>query len=345
MNKSNPTIQDIARESGFSLGTVSQALRNMPGVSVETRTRVHEVASALGYQRQIRISSPINQQLSTVGLLMKQMTDSSLRINPFYSYVLAGTERECQRHNLSLMYANLEVDEHNQALNWPSMLLNDRVDGILVVGAFLKDTITRIGEESNKTIVLVDAYAPLQKFDSVVADNLNGGYQATKYLIEQGHTHIGLVGSNPDAYPSIRERRKGYTRALKEFGIPDTYIEDSPLTRDGVYEATLRLLKNSPQITALFACNDEVAIAAMNAANELGLSIPDDLSIVGFDDIDLAQEITPPLTTVHVDKTLMGVLAVRHLRDRSENPERTSITTVVSTQLIIRESVRSLHKR
>lgn len=344
MNKSAPTIQDIARESGFSLGTVSQALRNMPGVSAETRARVIEVAQALGYQRQIRVATPTHHQVSTVGLLMKRNAGTSMKINPFYSYVLAGTERECQRQNLSLMYANMEVDDENQALDWPPMLENEQVDGILVVGAFLKDTITRIGEQSNKIIVLVDAYAPFQRFDSIVSDNLNGAYQAVSYLIEQGHTKIGLVGSTPHAYPSIRERRKGYTRALKEYGIRDTYIKDSPLTRDAVYESTLHLLRNHPEVTAIFACNDEVAAAAMSAANELGLSIPEDISIVGFDDIDLAQEITPTLTTIHVDKTLMGVLAVRHLLDRAENPERTSITTVVGTQLIIRESVRSKRK-
>ncbi len=240
------------------------------------------------------------------------------------------------------MYANIEVDEKNGALSWPPMLQDQRLDGILVVGAFLKDTIIQISEQTGQIIVLVDAYAPYQKFDSIVSDNINGAQSAVEYLIGQGHTKIGLVGSTPDSYPSIRERRKGYSRALKEHGINETYIEDSTLTRESVHDATLRLLTRHPEVTAVFACNDNVAVAAMNAVNELGMRVPDDVSIMGFDDIDLAQEVTPPLTTMHVDKTLMGALAVRHLRDRSENPERPALTTTLSTQLIVRELVRSL---
>ncbi|MBI5959734.1 MAG: substrate-binding domain-containing protein, partial [Chloroflexi bacterium] len=166
---------------------------------------------------------------------------------------------------------------------------------------------------------------------------------AVDYLIENGHSRIGLIGSLPDAYPSIRERRKGYTRALKQHGIEPSYIENGPLTREGGYKATQRLLKRAPEITAIFACNDNVAIGVMNAAQDLGRHIPDDLSVIGFDDIDLSQEVTPPLTTIHVDKMLMGVLGVRQLRDRIENPARTRLTTILSTQLIIRKSVRSLN--
>jgi DNA-binding LacI/PurR family transcriptional regulator len=242
------------------------------------------------------------------------------------------------------MYAHLDVDEQNRPLNWPPMLFDRRVDGILVVGAFLEDTIIDISQQTQRMMVLVDSYAPDQLFDSIVMDNLNGAYSAVKYLIEMGHTHIGCIGSMPDGYPSVRERRKGYTRAVKEFGIATSYIEDGPLYREAGYDAAIRLLKRSPEVTAIFACNDDVAIGVLNAANSLGLRVPDDLSLVGFDDIELAQEVTPPLTTVHVDKTLMGVLAVRMMRDRAENPDLTRLTTRLSSQLIIRKSVCSLKK-
>ena len=125
-------------------------------------------------------------------------------------------------------------------------------------------------------------------------------------------------------------------------GANAEFIEDSPLSRAGGCNATVALLRRAPSITAFFACNDEVAIGAMNAAREMGRDIPGDLSLVGFDDIDLAQEISPTLTTVHVDKVLMGVLAVRHLRDRAENPGRPALTTTLGTTLIIRESVRPI---
>jgi len=238
------------------------------------------------------------------------------------------------------MYANVDVDELNRPNVLPPMLLERQVDGIIMVGTFVETTIHRVGKSVNMPVVLVDGYAPGSVYDSVVSDNLMGAFHAVKYLIDLGHTRIGLVGSVADGYPSIRERRKGYIKALRSAGIHEEYIEDSPLLRAGGYNATVALLQRTPSITAIFACNDEVAIGTMTAAREMGRVIPDDLSLIGFDDIDLAQEISPTLTTVHVDKVLMGVMAVRHLRDRAETPGRPALTTTLGTNLIIRESVR-----
>lgn len=334
-----PTLREVAELAGVSLGTASHALNNKPNVSAETRARVLNAAASLGYKAQVRVSTPMTVDLSVVGLLTKSLSDFPLPGNPFFAEILAGAERECQRQGLSLMYANLEVDEHNEVISWPAMLAGDQADGLIIVGAFVPETLTQIRALRERPVVLVDAYAPGYKFDSIINDNLTGAYTAVKYLIEQGHKHIGLVGSQPDAYPSIRERRKGYQRALKEAGIEAYYFGDCSLRREAAYDATYDLLQRAPEITAIFACNDNLAIGVMDAAYELGRRVPDDLSIVGFDDIDWAQEVKPPLTTVHVDKLLMGVMAVRHLRDLAESPGRTNITTVLGTQLIIRGSV------
>jgi LacI family transcriptional regulator len=343
MNKKpRPTMRDIARATGYSLGTVSQALNNKPGVASETRAHVFDVARDLGYRaRQRSPHTHTSGELKTIGLLIKQDNDLPYVINPFYSYILAGAERECQRLGIGLMFASVEVDDYNRVINWPPMLFDGRVDGVIVVGTFLEDSIAQIGDQAD-AIVLVDAYAPSQQLDSIVTENITGALNAVNYLIENGHRRIGLVGSTPDAYPSIRERRKGYTRALKQAGITESYIEDGLLTRSGGYEAAKNLLTRAPEITAIFACNDNVAIGVMNAAQEMDLHIPHDLSLVGFDDIDLAQEVTPPLTTVRVEKPLMGELAVRYLREQIEYPERPSLTTAVTTRLIPRASVRSL---
>lgn len=342
MNKeSRPTLRDIAKASGYSLGTVSQALNYKFGVAPETRSHVLEVAQQLGYQVKSRRSNFPPGELKTVGLLIKQDQDLPYAINPFYSYVLAGVERECQRLGITLMFASIEVDDYNRVIKWPSMLFNKDINGLIVVGTFLEDAIAQIDNQV-EAMVLVDAYALGLQVDSIVTDNLNGALNAVDYLIECGHTRIGLVGSTPDAYPSIRERRKGYTRALKQANLEPGYIEDGPLTREGGYTATLNLLRRSPEITAIFACNDNVAIGVMNAAQEKNLRIPDDLSLVGFDDIDLAQEVSPPLTTIHVNKTLMGTLAVHHLRDQLELENRVNLTTIISTSLILRDSVRVL---
>jgi LacI family transcriptional regulator len=336
----NPTIRDVAKQAGVSLGTASNVLNNKGNVSAEVRNRVLSAVHSLGYKHPVRMTAASNVPLSVIGVISKW--EPARPINPFYSHVIAGIDRECQRHNLSLMYANVDVDELNRPNTLPPMLLERQVDGIIMLGTFVEDTIHRVGKSVNMPIVLVDGYAPGSVYDSIISDNLMGAFNAVKYLIDLGHRHIGLVGSTADGYPSIRERRKGYFKALRAAGIQEEFTEDSPLSRAGGYNATVALLQRAPFITAIFACNDEVAIGAMTAAREMGRAIPDDLSLIGFDDIDLAQEISPTLTTVHVDKVLMGVLAVRHLRDRSESPGRPALTTTLGTNLIIRESVRSI---
>lgn len=275
-------------------------------------------------------------------MLMKRDTRAHFPIDPFYSYVLAGAEQECQRQKLSLMYASVEVDERNRIAVWPPMLMAQQLMGLLVVGPFPQETIVQIVDQTGQPVILVDAYSTSQQCDSIVVDNLNAADSAITYLIEQGHRHIGFVGSAPDSYPSVLQRRDAYLRVLRRHNITETYIEDSPLTREAVYDATIRLLQRAPEITAIFACNDNVAIGAMDAAHDMGLKVPRDLSIIGFDNIDLAREVKPSLTTVDVDKKLMGVLAVRYLLDRLENPSHTPLTTLLRASLVIRKSVRSL---
>lgn len=330
-------LVDVAELAGVSIGTASQALNNKNGVSPDTRQRVLEAAEKLGYLQQVRIPTASISSVSTIGVLMRDNRQEPSN-NPFYSQVLAGAERECQRQKVNMMYASIDVDDYSRAQAWPPML-DQELDGLLIIGAFLQETITEISQQTRLPIVLVDAYTVTNTYDSIVINNINGAYNAVSHLIEQGHRHIGLIGSAPNAYPSIRERRKGYERALKVHDIAETYIKETRLKRDEAYHATISLLKNAPQITAIFACNDDTAIGVMRGARELGREIPHDLSVIGFDDIDLSQEVVPPLTTMHVDKVLMGALGVRQLVDRATDPERPILTLSLGTQLIERLSV------
>jgi len=222
-------------------------------------------------------------------------------------------------------------------------LLEERVDGVIVLGAFLEETIGHISNRASQ-IVLVDAYTSNgDAFDRVLVDNVSGAMKAVKHLIAAGHRKIGLIGSEPDSYPSIMERRQGYLAALAQHDLKP-FIEDSVLDRLEAYEATKRLMARIPDITAIFACNDNVAIGVVNALQDAGLRVPDQVSVIGFDNIDLAKELKPALTTMHVDKVLMGVIAVRHLIDRAANPNRAALKTLVSTQVIERETVRTINR-
>lgn len=338
MSSKKPTLREVAERAEVSIGTASQALNNKNGVSPEARTRVLEAASALGYLQPTRFVVPTTSKLSTVGVLMKHNEDEP-RINPFYSYVIAGAERECQRQNLSMMYATFEVDQDYRALSWPPMLQDRQVDGVLVIGAQLGGTLEQIQQRAGKPVILVDGYAATGTFDSVVSDNVNGAFQAVSYLVAHGHQHIGIIGSSPRSYPSILERREGYFKALAHHGITDTYVEDGRLQSEPAYDAALRLLRRCPQITAIYGVADISAFGVMSAARDLGR---DDLSVIGFDDIDESKTSNPPLTTIQVDKTLMGAFAVRLLLDRANDPLRPAIKVVISPRLIERESVRNI---
>ncbi len=335
-------MEDIAEQSGVSTATVSLVLRDKPGVNDETRQRVIATARTLGYRKRAPITSPGSTRLRLVGMVNKTRSDDAPRTNPFYAPVIAGIEAACRRQQINLLYAIVLVDEDNHPQELPRMLLEDDLDGLLLVGAFVDSTIARLMERRTTPTVLVDAYAAENAYDSVLSDNFRGAYEAVSYLIERGHRHIGLVGSLPTAYPSLAERRRGYLQALKDQGITQHYFADSHLPPKQAVDAAVDLLRRAPAITALFCCNDAMALGVLQAAQSLGRRIPDDLSVMGFDDIDLAEHVTPALTTMHVDKVGMGRLAVQLLINRAEFPTASCVTALLRPTLIERQSVRSI---
>ncbi len=337
------TLKDIARESGVSVPTVSLALRNRPGVSDDTRRRVLDAAEGLGYQLK-QEERPVQAQTpKTIGLIIKSDPDAGPRASPFYSFVVAGIEDACRKNQLNLLYANMPVDADNHPVEAPALLMDENLKGLLTVGAFLDETLDEALGKQEHAIVLVDAYSRADCYDAVVSDNFTAAYQAVEYLIRRGHQHIGLIGGGPSAYPSLRDRYNGYRRALKDNELGGIYLAGCELRSEPAYQATLALLRANPQITALMGCNDEVAIAGMQAIRDLGRKVPDDISVIGYDDIELSRHVIPALTTMQVDKVSMGQFAVQLLLWRLENPEAQRMTVVINTPLRERESVRALY--
>lgn len=339
------TLKDVAQLAGVSIGTASNALTNKSNIAPETRIRVIEAAQTLGYEPKHRVhdtnGSASTEASATVTMLV-QRDVRGLLANRFYAHVLAGVERECERLNLSLIFAGVHVDERKQPRDLETVLAGRRSDGLLLVGMSLNEDDIPDWLRS-LPVVLIDGYAPRRAFDSVITDNFTGAYEAVRYLIEQGHRHIGLLGSTgerDDNFPSIAERRAGYLHALSDAGIEDAYIMPTALDRESSHEALPRLLDAHPHITALFCCNDEVALGAIDAARSLGIAVPDALSIIGFDDIDTAPQLNPALTTVHVDKVMMGVIGVRLLKERIEKVSRPTITLLLGTHVVVRETVK-----
>lgn len=333
-------ISDIARQSGVSTATVSLVLNNKPGVSKQTRVRVLEIAEELEYPIKPVSVTGAGGQLTTVGMVVK--TDSIHPLaNPFYSKVMVGIEDACRKNGINLLFATLPVDENNHPTEIPKLLSSDFVDGLLMVGTFVDETITSILGKRTPPIVLVDGYSNTESFDAIVSDNFHAAYQATEYLIKKGHRHIGLVGGEMNCYPSLKERRNGYLRALKRNQITETYIANFNINMSHGYQETISLLHEHPQITALFCLNDDIGNAAMQAVQNQGKSVPGDISVIGYDDTYIAARAYPPLTTMHVDTVAMGRAAVHLLSLRLDNPESVRMTLTIHPTLVERESVSS----
>lgn len=338
--QSKITIHDIARDSGVSPATVSLALRDKPGISSETRQRVVDTAQRLGYIPKTTWGATIHTEIHSIGLLLKTRANDVLATNQFYAPVLTGIEATCRQRHINLFYAHLPVDEENNLLEPPRLLRRQEADGLLLVGAHLNDTMLAVFQQQDMPVVLVDAYADGDPFDAVVTDNFAGAYEATRYLIDNGHHHIALVGSQPHTYPSIQERREGYMRAIADYQLT-LHFADSSLQQDTAVPTTLAYLHQHPEVTAVFAANDEIAIALLQALQAEGKNVPDDISVIGFDNIFLAQHITPTLTTMRIDKMGMGRLAAQLLFNRIEFPAAGTVRTIIRPSLIERSSVRS----
>ncbi len=331
-------LQEVADLAGVSIGTASQALNDRPSVASETRARVIDAARTLGYPIKRR-TERIIPDIDVIGMLTKHDAGYPPNINPFYSVVQAGVESECRKQNISLMYANIEVDGSNHPVAWPPMLTEERVDGLLLVGTFIEDTVDIFKRRLDLPSILIDAYAPNLPYDSILIDNAGGTRTAVEHLIRHGHRRIGLIGTHPDSPPSVLERRVSFLNLMGAFGLSRAYVEDSELSYDAGDLSLRRLLQRAPEVTAVFASADLVAIGALNAARSLGIAVPENLSIIGFDDIDSASVVTPALTTVHVHKTRMGSLGVCQLLSRVAEPLQPKVTISVSTRLVERDSV------
>jgi len=336
--KSRVKLVDIAQASGVSLTAVSLALNEKPGISQETRARVLEVARTLGYRFKTPVSSTPLKTIKTIGLLVKSDLEDEQHANYFYSYVIDGIEAVCRQLGINLMFANVPVDSNNNPLAVPPLLERGHVDGILLAGTFINDALCQVLERLSCPTVLIDAYSSRGIYNSVLSDNIEGMHQATEYLIRNGHRHIGFVGGHDQAYPSFRDRRVGYRRAMANYGISQTYFADSSINRSDIASAAVQLIRNNRQITAIVGVNDETAIYAMFALIEAGFHVPQDVSVVGFDDIHLAETVVPALTTMRVNKQAMGRFAVQLLLNQVPNQSESGYVTSILRPVLVERS-------
>lgn len=324
-------LEDIAREAGVNLSTASRSLSGAYGVHPRTRARVMEIAKRLNYRPNRVARGLVTGRSHTMALVV-----SDIR-NPFFADVCRGAEDAALESDCELIVCNSDLDAGKQ-FRYIESLLAKRVDGILMnsVAALSRAQQEQLAA-SGVAVVLLNRTSALKRFSTVAADNFEGGVLAAKCLLGLGHTSIANL-TGPRKHGNLTERTRGFVKTIQSAGLPEPVVLHGTHTFDGGYEMTRKLLAAHCNITAVFAANDVMAFGCMLAARELGIRIPRDLSIVGFDNVSVSQIVDPPLTTIHQPKYELGRSAMElllHLADRQDQePEH----RIIGVRLIERMS-------
>lgn len=306
------TIADVARHAGVSIATVSRVVNGRYGVAAGTVTRVREAIDELGYEASLIARSLRSQQTNVIGVLVSD-------IEPFSAEVLKGVANALRpTHYELVVYSG---GHGGSQVGWERRYLS-RLSGTLTDGTILvTPTVTEV--PAGQPVVAVDPHAGNTSFTTVAAQNDEGAVIATRHLVELGHRRIGFLGGRADL-ESAKLREAGYREALTAAGIPvdPSLICDGGFRRDTALAPARALLELDDRPTAVFAANDLSAIATMEVARDLGLRIPDDLSVVGFDNIPESALTDPPLTTIDQSIQRLGEVAADTLIALIEHPER-----------------------
>jgi DNA-binding LacI/PurR family transcriptional regulator len=325
------SIKDIARAARVSHSTVSRALHDSPLVNPKTRARIRRIAEQQGYTPSAVARSLVTRRTNTIGVVVTSIAD------PFVGEVVSGIEEAVLANGYSLILTTCHANPEREMMAVRS-LHERRVDGILVTASRVGALYLPMLEEIGVPIVLINNQHPGEFVFSVSIDSRTGARDAVRHLTALGHRRIAYIGDQ-QGYQSDTERDAGYRDALAEAGIGfrEEYMAKGDGRPESAYFAMSRLLELPGPPTAVFCYNDMQAFGAMRAARERGLSIPRDISIVGFDDLFLSSYSDPPLTTVHQPKPEMGRQSARLLLDLLTGAKKPQ-SALVPGELIVRQS-------
>jgi LacI family transcriptional regulator len=320
--------ETIAKRLGISSSTVSLALRDAPQVAEETRRQVQAIAEELGYK--VRSRRAARTQLMPTVLDQITFVMDFDATDSFYAGVLKGAEQACLAAGVDLHYSRLAADQN--------LARFDNAEALLLVGTISEATVKQLMRRAIP-LVLVDNNLPQLGLDRVLTENAGSLHRSVQYLYDLGHRAIAYV-SGPLNHPSFHERLLGYRAAMATLGLTPLELMAEHNEAYSTEAVIQNWLKKHPHtgFSAVIACNDMAAVEVMHALHNAGLAIPGDVSVVGFDDIDLAQLLRPTLTTNHVHRELLGQLGVQLLITRATQPDRPTQAIVQDTVFVVRNS-------
>jgi LacI family transcriptional regulator len=328
-------IQDIAAEVGVSPQTVSRVINQKPDVAADTRARILDAIQRTGYAPSALARGLVSNKTYSLGLVTEDISD------PFYAQVIAGAELEARKLGYFLLICSSEHDSEDES-RYLKLLSSRQVEGILLFSyPWTKGELIYIDKllENGMPLVSIGYRLKDPRISFVDFDNIDGGYQAARCLILAGRKRIGTI-TGPHISESAMFRIEGYKKALLEAGMAfdPTLVVEGDWSYASGYEKAWHLIENHPEMDALFAQNDRMAIGAIRAFAEIGKILPEQLSIVGYDDIPAAAYTYPPLTTIRQPAHTFGELATRLLIDLIEHPGKSAQYISIKPELIERHS-------
>jgi DNA-binding LacI/PurR family transcriptional regulator len=336
------TLKDVSKRAGVSTAAVSYVLNGREGkVSPETVDKVRSAVKELNYIPDFSARSLANNKSKLIGVVIPQTEDQSqlLLQNPFYSELVCGIEAKLRQSGYHMILSGVD-----KGAGYLDTSLQRNLDGAIIMGIYQESFYEELKKVS-MPIVLIDSYINDSYFNVIGLDDEEGGYLAVKHLIDYGHVNIGLVTGMIRKDGVIEKRFLGYKRALKEANLfyNADYVFEHSVSYEYGEEAGRIIADQHPEITAVFATSDLIALGVMRGLNEAGRKVPDDVSIIGFDDIFYAKMSTPPLTTVKQNITARGSMAAERLLSAIENADhRTDQPILMPLELAVRQTVRKL---
>ncbi len=328
-------MKDIAKIAQVSLGTVSHVLNNSANVRGPLRKRVLDAVESLGYQPSQLARGLRRDKTNVIGMVIPDIT------NPFFPAVVRGAEDIAFASGYRMILCNTDND-HAKELTHLNELRTYLPAGLIVIPSNFSD-LTAQAESYRRVgtgVVCVDRLPRKWAGDSVTANNEEGAFNATRHLIEMGHTRLAMI-VGPLRLTNARDRLNGFKRALKEARIQvgPEHVQETTFDRQGGYSKTLLLLRLTPRPTAIFAGNDMIALGVLRAIREAGLRCPEDISVMGFDDLDFAEVTDPALSSVSQSGYQLGTTAAHMLIERLHGDTSPARHVVIKTTLSLRNSV------
>ncbi|MBP1755527.1 MAG: transcriptional regulator, LacI family [Firmicutes bacterium] len=335
------TIKDIANAVGVSCTTVSNVIHGRAGrVSAETIELINDAIDRLGYVPNMSARSLVSSSSKVIGMISHLTSNKKETIieDPFHSAFIGSIEKTLRENGYYLMLRAVETTADLSAF-----LRNWNVDGLFFTGVFEDEFYTTL-KDLNIPIVLIDSYVPDSNMCNIGLEDYNGGYTATKYLIDQGHRKIAFASPPIKIRGVVSERFQGYKDALANASIefkPELVFEQELDTETTIHSG--RRIAERTDITAVFATADILAAGIMAGIEQSGKRVPEDISVIGFDDINLCRLTSPTLTTIHQDAPLKGKLAVNFLIDMLDKNPLKERSVILPIRLVERDSVKKNH--